>query len=542
MLTYILKRTKLKTKFIIILFLLNFFNLVAFSQNLSGYHDGKAMGAGSSYNVTVSVTKIERNSALNSGGWEIKLVSVSPDSKGYFFEYNGKSRYYSYAELGNVCNPQKFEEVIVVVSYQCNNSGTKVLPFRNIGAIQKVIVRQDANKECNIKLSSVSVKINAFEKLNIEKKIKELNGTSTTKPNNNSNTNQSQNSNSNKSSSNSKTVTIENSKSNSINSQDAFNDKKQQVINNLKKQDEDFFNATEERNKKIERDGNLMLTSYYTAQAYTNSKEELKNLSKLNGSYESLEELNQAFQIQYNAISNQSLIVSDNSKAAFQSNADYYFRDADESGKALKDLAVGVNSLIADAKAEREAREAKEKLKAERERIEKEIKEKKWEATLKMRMHLLKSFPEGGLPLSSHKLNTNTVYCFAYALDSNGIQNEKATSFVSNVFPINKLNDDTWPYKNAVSQEIKKNCAKCNQKMNIVGYYTDETKAIEMQKAFIDFATKSNINIQLFTFLGKKRSSNSSKSNADTDFWETKNKEKQKQNTAKKHKTDFWND
>ena len=513
-----------------------------FSQNLSGYHDGKAMGAGSSYNITVSVTKIERNSALNSGGWEIKLVSVSPDSKGYFFEYNGKSRYYSYAELGNVCNPQKFEEVTVGVSFQCNNSGTQNLTFRNIGAIQKIIVRQDANKACIIKLSRVIVKINAFDKLNIEKKIKELNVTSTAKPSNNSNTNQSQKSNSNKSSSNSKPVTIENSKSNSINSQDAFNNKKQQVINNQKKQDEDFFNATEERNKKIERNGNLMLTSYYTAQAYTNSKEELKNLSKLNGSYESLEELNQAFQIQYDAISNQSLIVSDNNKAAFQSNADYYFKDADESGKALKDLAVGVNSLIADAKAEREAREAKEKLKVERERIEKEIKEKKWEATLQMRMHLLKSFPEGGLPLSSHKLNTNTVYCFAYALDSNGIQNEKATSFVSNVFPINKLNDDTWPYKNAVSQEIKKNCANCTQKMNIVGYYTDETKAIEMQNAFIDFATKSNINIQLFTFLGKKSTSNSSKSNADSDFWETKNKETEKQNTAKKHKTDFWND
>lgn len=199
-------------KIIFLFFIIPTFSKI-FGQNLSAYHDRKSIGAGSSYNVTVSVTKIERNSALNSGGWEIKLVSVTPDSKGYFFEYNGKSRYYSYAELGNVCNPQKFEEVTVGVSFQCNNSGTQNLTFRNIGAIQKVIVRQDANKACIIKLSGVIVKINAFDKLNIEKKIKELNVTSTAKPNSNSNNNQSQNSYNGKSSSNSKNnITSENLK------------------------------------------------------------------------------------------------------------------------------------------------------------------------------------------------------------------------------------------------------------------------------------------------------------------------------------------
>jgi hypothetical protein len=307
----------------------------------------------------------------------------------------------------------------------------------------------------------------------------------------------------------------------------------------------DFIDNMKKQQAKSERDGQLMATSYYTAQAKSQAREGLQDLSRLDGSFESLEDLNAAFYQQYSAISDQHQQLTDAGRDKVAANMDYAFKDADANTAAFKGLATGLANLASDAAAEREARQARERLKAERAEQARLIKERKWRTLLAMRTELLKKFPEGGVPLSFHKVPGNDLYFFAYVLAPGALNEEKTTVQVSNVYHVQRHNDGAWPFKNTIVNELKKASGAANN-LVMVGYYTDQEQANQMHEAFVNIAMKSDMNILTFNYKGKK--SSAAAGGANNDFWSgaAGNKPSQKatpktnKSNNKSSEDDFW--
>ena len=129
------------------------------AQNFQAYSDATIDGRGFSYNVQLSITPLENNEVTQSGGWIVKIISVNPDSKGYY--HKGKTdRYFSCSELGSICNPSKFNAIYVKIKYQCENNAEKLITFYGLDREQTIVVKQKPNTKCNIELVSVQVRNN----------------------------------------------------------------------------------------------------------------------------------------------------------------------------------------------------------------------------------------------------------------------------------------------------------------------------------------------------------------------------------------------
>ena len=148
-----------KTALIVMLFAICGLSNIANAQNIQAYSDATIDGRGFSYNVQLSITPLENNEVTQSGGWIVKIISVNADSKGYY--HKGKTdRYFSCSELGNICNPSKFNAIYVKVKYQCDNNAEKLITFYGLDREQTIVVKQKPNTKCNIELVSVQVRNN----------------------------------------------------------------------------------------------------------------------------------------------------------------------------------------------------------------------------------------------------------------------------------------------------------------------------------------------------------------------------------------------
>src|SRR5690606_19076185 len=105
---------------------------------------------------------------------------------------------------------------------------------------------------------------------------------------------------------------------------------------------------------------------------------------------------------------------------------EYLWGNSTGADQAVGELATSVANIIGNAKAEKERKEAQEKLRkerdAERTRIETERKQK----IANLRNDIFKQYPEGGVPLSRHNINLDELYFFTYWYDG------KTTAKVSN--------------------------------------------------------------------------------------------------------------
>lgn len=174
--------------------ILTFKTFFAFAQTFQGYFDAQAnKNNGFSYNITISVTELEYNRTLQTQSYRIKLISIDPDSKGYYD--NGTARYYSCSELGSICNPYEFSKASVSFSYLCNNEGEKSIVFYTLGEERVESFRLDPNSKCSYSISNFRVNIDAWK---YNSRILELNK----KSKGESNFNNQNSSNSNRSSSN----------------------------------------------------------------------------------------------------------------------------------------------------------------------------------------------------------------------------------------------------------------------------------------------------------------------------------------------------
>ncbi|MFZ2783239.1 MAG: hypothetical protein WAZ36_02495 [Sediminibacterium sp.] len=301
-----------------------------------------------------------------------------------------------------------------------------------------------------------------------------------------------------------------------------------------------MFTDAEAQNKaitqRIEQKAEMWRQNYYYAEAVRNGKENLSALSSLNGSYQSVQELEAAFNRQYTSIRSevQNLEQARNAKLSNAVNGSF---NENNTERAIGQGMQLIGNLINSAKAAKEEREAREALRAERERQIAAINAAKIKARVGMRNQLLRSFPNGGTPLTTHKVSSPQVYMFAYITDITIFDKEQSVVSVSNVFLVQQYSDGTFPYKTSVLSKLR---GYAPGEVIIVGYYAEKDKAEQMRNAFVNLAAKSELSVKAFTIKAPSSTATTATPGEGVDFWETGKKDSTIGKGANK-KPDFWN-
>lgn len=303
-----------------------------------------------------------------------------------------------------------------------------------------------------------------------------------------------------------------------------------------------FLNQQAEMQRQSEQRMALGMQSYYAAEAVRNGKDNLNNLTRLSGSYNSVEELEEEFNQKYYAVNAEVETLNEARNQQLQANYNYLYNNSSETDKAIGQAAVAIGGLINNMRAEKEKREAKEALQRQREQARAEIEARKKAALLQLRKTFFSQFPDGGVPLSSHKVTVNELYFFSYTFNNDHISHSAPLVTVSNVFPIAQYGDGTWPFKTGVVSDVKKTGAQ--GAVTLVGYYASKDMADQMRSSFLSLAKKCQMSIKDISYKGKKASGT-----AGADFWGNAAGSKSrsgadsasgKQSTAKAAQDDFW--
>lgn len=292
-------------------------------------------------------------------------------------------------------------------------------------------------------------------------------------------------------------------------------------------QENRFFNTMEKQKQEQERIDAVLASSFYANEARSRAEQGISENSSFNQRFDNVEDLQNAFYIQANAINQYAQDLSD---ARMQQNAntqEYLWGNSTGADQAVGELATSVANIIGNARAEKERKEAQEKLRkerdAERTRIETERKQK----IAKLRNDIFKQYPEGGVPLSRHNINLDEFYFFTYWYDG------KTTAKVSNVFPYAKYKDGTWAFKDKVKAESEKSTG---SKVTLVGYYTTKELAEKERNFFVELLPQAEVQVTAYTVKGRKWDGAESGS---TDFWGNEVK-KETQTTTPQKTDDFW--
>jgi hypothetical protein len=290
------------------------------------------------------------------------------------------------------------------------------------------------------------------------------------------------------------------------------------VKQSIQQSSDRLFEETQKAHARIERDGNLMMANYYAAKEVGNIKNEMQSASKLKNRYESVEELENDFKAKMGSLSGSSERLASAQNQKLQSNYEYQFRDADATGRAMGEAVVGLGNMFNSISAEKEAEKARRELKEAREEALRKMRVQQKENMLNLRKKLFTTFSNGGLPLSSHRVASKVVYLFSYSFNTDQIENEKPTIKITNVFPIAKTNDDTWPFQSSILNELKK--VFNEQECTLFGYFADEQKINKMHASFARMAMQAGMNIQTITYKGRplKIDGEANKQQPSTDF------------------------
>ena len=515
---------------IVLLFLLFYKN--SYSQTVNFYVDASKIGYGYSYNVTLGITEINKGDQVPR--YEIKLLKLVPDTKGYL--QNGK--YYTTSQLGISCDPLNKAYVQVMYMYESNGTllTTSTGLLQHIGDATTIALGSKSVfkgiKECLITNIDISE--------NCRKKITEiLNPPKNANANNNStgkktdavistssgntNTNSGQ-----KASSSNDDFWNETSSQTSQKSKEqiAADKRLQESRDRYAEQENRFLNTMAKQKQEQERRDVVMANSFYANEARSRAEQGISDNSSFNQRFDNVEDLQNAFYNQANAINQYAQDLSD---ARMQQNAntqEYLWGNSTGADQAVGELATSVANIIGNAKAEKERKEAQEKLRkerdAERTRIETERKQK----IANLRNDIFKQYPEGGVPLSRHNINLDELYFFTYWYDG------KTTAKVSNVFPYAKYKDGTWAFKDKVKAESEK---ATGTQVILVGYYTTKALAEKERNVFVELLPQAEVQVTAYTVKGRKWDGAESGS---TDFWGNESKAETK--TTEQKTDDFW--
>jgi TPR repeat protein len=131
-----------------LLALLTLFTNFVFAQQ-SCFYDATSHNAGFSYNITISYKLLKGWSKTRpSEVYSVKLVSVTPDSRGFYYG-NQRNKFYSCSEIGNNCNPNNWQQVYVGLNGQCKTTTNDKLSFSSIGEEKTIEHWTNENESCS---------------------------------------------------------------------------------------------------------------------------------------------------------------------------------------------------------------------------------------------------------------------------------------------------------------------------------------------------------------------------------------------------------
>ncbi|HEY0667647.1 MAG TPA: hypothetical protein VGD22_05695 [Sphingobacteriaceae bacterium] len=287
---------------------------------------------------------------------------------------------------------------------------------------------------------------------------------------------------------------------------------------------------------KIDRQFDMYKQNFYHAEAIRNGKQNLTGLSRLEGNYSSVQELEAEFNQKYYSIRSEVNNLEQARNARLSNGVNNTF-NGNSTEQAIGQGMELIGGMINSAQAAKERKEAQTALKLERDQQLAAMETAKTNARIVLRTKLVQSFPNGGTPLSSHKVTLPQVYVFAYVNDKATIYNQQALVSVSNVFPVQQYADGTYPFKTTVLNKLK---GYAPGEITLVGYYGDKERAEEMRNAFINLAAKSELTVKPFTVKTVPGSTSPGVKGTTGDFWETGKKAVSDTTKAEK-KADFWN-
>lgn len=284
---------------------------------------------------------------------------------------------------------------------------------------------------------------------------------------------------------------------------------------------------------------NTTFTSFYAMNA---AGQNLKNATVLEGHFENVEDLNRAFAQKLREVSR----MGDELRAtSMQSTQNYARAVTAANATTATDYAYGevlstVGGIAAGISADKAAKKAREELREQRAAHERDIKARQLIALMDIRGEIDNMFPEGGMPLSSHKITAPVLYLFAYSSNKTAWKQDKTVPVtLSNVIPVYRYSDGSYPYVSQIKRTFEN--ADVTDPV-IIGYFTDQATAEKYQQSFVEMAHHGRFLLNQVTIQVAEKKIDSTAS-AEIDFWGTStktNNNSQKKPITKKKEADYW--
>ncbi|WP_119080908.1 hypothetical protein [Chitinophaga alhagiae] len=268
-------------------------------------------------------------------------------------------------------------------------------------------------------------------------------------------------------------------------------------------------------------------TSFYAMSA---ARHNMRDAADLDGHFETVEELNAVFAQKMREVSSLASEMQQSSAQAARAYSQAIGTSAsgyDYSG--MTSAIGGLASAIASSKAEKDARAELQRQRAAQEAA---IKDRQLKALVTIRREVNKIFADGGMPLSSHKVTAPVLYLFAYSSNkADWNKNQQVALSVSNVIPVYRYSDGTYPYTSTVKRTFEQ--AGLRNPV-IIGYFTGRPEAEQYRNSLLGVAPGARFVLKDITITVKEPAANANAAvSPGPDFWGTNN-------TGSQTGTDFW--
>jgi len=261
--------------------------------------------------------------------------------------------------------------------------------------------------------------------------------------------------------------------------------------------------------------GQKLETSFYSMQEVDKNRNNLNELSTLKGKFNSVEEIEMAFQQKFNQIANavDKTVESENTAMINNISTINHLTGGDEiMGQGI----AVIGGLLNNMGAEDRKREYEERLRKQKEEQIRRLKAMKASQVVEVRKALLETFPDGGLPASSKSIENQVIYVFSYSTNPYSFLRDKPSLSVTNVFPIKRNTDGTWMFKNVLTKNLKTHFNNEDMPM-ILGFFTSEKDANSLRDSFLYLASQCDFDLKFSTYSNEtKKETNNSNNN---DFW-----------------------
>lgn len=236
--------------------------------------------------------------------------------------------------------------------------------------------------------------------------------------------------------------------------------------------------------------------SWYAGQQGRQARENIAELSQVRRSYDSVEELERDFQRRQSVLQAEFRRLEESQSAVRQSEIARNFGDSEPVVGAVVGL---VSGLIDRADREREARQAREELAAERRRQleQMEARRRALEAqrlamVRSMRADMLAQFTDGNLPLSSDDIDVPVLHFFSYTVDPTRLGQPNPPLHVTDSFEVYRNGDGTWPFKHALNADLRRAVP---GEITLMGFYATRALADEARRELLGLARLGEFDI-----------------------------------------------